>query len=166
MSGALKVLDRVLFAAIGLIPGAMVVDVTIQVFFRYVIQDPPVWTEEVARYLLAWEIFLAMALAFGRGSHITVDALMLVLPRAGKRILLVFSGLLVLVFLYLLLRYGITMVQLTSNTTSTGLGLNMGVVYASLPTGAAISMLYVLLRLWDVVLGRSSALDSETLLVD
>lgn len=166
MSGALKVLDRVLFAAIGLILGAMVVDVTIQVVFRYIVQDPPVWTEEVARYLLAWEIFLAMALAFGRGSHITVDALMLVLPRVGKRVLMVFSNLLVLVFLFLLLRYGITMVQLTSNTTSTGLGLNMGVVYASLPTGAAISTLYVLLKLWDLVLGRAGALDSEALLVD
>lgn len=166
MSGALRVLDRLLFAAIGLILGAMVVDVTIQVVFRYIVQDPPVWTEEVARYLLAWEIFLAMGLAFGRGSHITVDALLLILPRVGKRVLLVFSDLLVLVFLFLLLRYGITMVQLTSNTTSTGLGLNMGIVYASLPTGAAISMLYVLLKLWDLVRGRAGAIDSETLLVD
>ena len=166
MSRALNYLDRILFVAIGLILGAMVLDVTIQVVFRYIVQDPPVWTEEAARYLLAWDVFLAMGLAFGRGSHIVVDALMMVLPKIGKRVLAIFGNVLVLVFLFLLLRYGITMVQLTSNTTSTGLGLNIGVVYASLPTGAAISMLYVLVRLWDLIRGDDRSLGSEAMMVD
>ena len=166
MSQTLKLLDRVLFLAIGLLLAAMVVTVTIQVVFRYLVQDPPVWTEEVARYLFAWEIFLATGLAFGRGSHIVVDAMLMAVPDCGKRLLLILSNLLVLGFLLLLLRFGVTMVQMTSNTFSAGAEINMGLVYASLPTGAAISSLYVLLRLIDLLSGRDLSSKQKTMLVD
>jgi TRAP-type C4-dicarboxylate transport system permease small subunit len=166
LAGALRILDRALFGAIGLLLGAMVFTVTIQVVFRYVVQDPPVWTEEVARYLFAWEIFLATALAFGRGSHIVVDILIMAVPVPAKRALLILSNLLVLGFLLLLLRYGITMVQLTSNTVSAGAEVNMGLVYASLPTGIAISSVYVLIRLVDLVRGGSLGLQHETMVMD
>lgn len=166
MNQVLKLLDRVLFVSIGLLLAAMVISVTIQVVFRYVVQDPPVWTEEVARYLFAWEIFLAMALAFGRGSHIVVDALLLYVPNGVKRPLLVLSNLLALGFLLLLFRYGVTMVQLTSNTTSAGAEINMGLVYASLPVGAAISALYVVVRLVDLLRGGDLGVRTESMAVD
>lgn len=41
MSTIMKALDRFLFVTIGLLLAAMVVDVAIQVFFRYVIENPP-----------------------------------------------------------------------------------------------------------------------------
>lgn len=166
MSAALRILDRTLFVTIGLLLAAMVIDVTIQVVFRYIVQDPPVWTEEVARYLFAWEIFLATALAFGRGSHIMVDIIVAAVPLAAKRVLLIVSNLLVLAFLLLLLRYGVTMAQLTSNTFSAGAEINMGLVYASLPTGAAISAMYVVIRLVDLLGGGSLGLQHETTVMD
>ncbi|MHB0870149.1 MAG: TRAP transporter small permease [Chloroflexota bacterium] len=166
MSQALRLLDRILFATIGLLLAAMVFTVTIQVVFRYVVQDPPVWTEEVARYLFAWEIFVATGLAFGRGSHIVVDALLMAVPNSAKRWLLILSNLLVLAFLLLLVRYGIAMVQMTSNTVSAGAEINMGLVYASLPAGAALSTLYVLLRLIGLLFGRKLMPEQEVALVD
>lgn len=167
MSKALTVLDRILFTAIGLLLGAMVVDVTIQVIFRYVIQNPPVWTEELARYLFIWQIFLATGLAFGRGSHIVVDVLILVLPTAGKRGLLIISTSVVLGFLIVLAWQGVNMVGYTSNTYSTTLPLNIGVVYAALPTGAAISAFYVLPRLVGLIRGdHISAETSHSPMVD
>jgi TRAP-type transport system small permease protein len=153
VSTLLKALDRLLFATVGLLLAAMVADVSIQVFFRYVIQDPPTWTEELARFLFTWQIFLAAGLAFGRGSHIVVDALLLVLPRGGRRLLSVISNVIVLGFLSILVWQGINMVRLTSNTTSTAMNLNMGVVYAALPMGAGVSALYVLMRILDSVRG-------------
>jgi TRAP-type C4-dicarboxylate transport system permease small subunit len=151
----LKLLDRALFLAIGIVMAAMVADVTIQIFFRYVIQDPPTWTEELARYLFVWDVFLAAGLAFGRGAHIVVDALLLLLPPRAQRALSVISHSIVLVFLVMLVWQGIAMARLTSNTVSTAMNLNMGVVYAGLPVGAAISALYVLARLVDEMRGVS-----------
>ena len=154
MSRIMRALDRFLFVTIGLLLLGMVVDVAIQVFFRYVIEDPPTWTEELARYLFAWQIFIAAGLAFGRGSHIVVDVLLLVLPSGKQRLLAGVTDAIVLGFLSVLVWLGISMVQLTSNTYSTAMGLNMGIVYASLPLGAAISVLYVVMHLINVVRGK------------
>ncbi len=162
----MKVLDRFLFVTIGLLLAGMVVDVAIQVFFRYVIKNPPTWTEEVARFLFAWQIFLAAGLAFGRGSHIVVDALFLLLPSGGRRLLAVATGIIVLGFLAVLVWLGISMVQLTSDTYSTAMHLNMGIVYASLPLGAAISAVYVVIHLIDVARGKIVQRAEPSLLTD
>jgi len=166
VSKIMKGLDRFLFVAIGFLLAAMVVDVAIQAFFRYVIENPPTWTEELARFLFAWQIFLGAGLAFGRGSHIVVDALLMVLPSGGRRLLAVVTGVIALGFLAVLIWLGIRMVQLTSDTYSTAMHLNMGVVYASLPFGAAISAMYVVIHLVNVVRGKAVQTAAPSVLVD
>ncbi len=161
----LKVLDRVMSVAIGLVLAAMVADVTIQIFFRYVIVAPPTWTDELARFLFIWDIFLAAGLAFGRGTHIVVDVLVLLFPRS-RRIVSIIGNTIVLVFLIVLVWQGVNMTRLTSNTVSTALNLNMGVVYAALPVGAAISVLYVAVRLVDELRGTGPRLETSSLVMD
>lgn len=151
MSRLLTQIDRLVFLAIAVLLAAMVLDVTIQVVFRYVIQNPPTWTEEAARFLCIWMVFLAAGLAFGRGSHIVVDALHLILPVGMRRLLLILINLACLAFLMVLVWQGVEMVWMTSNTTSTALQLNMGIVYAALPVGSAVGVLYVVQRLVDLV---------------
>ena len=166
MSRALKALDRVLFGTVGLLLAAMVADVAIQVFFRYVIEAPPTWTEELARFLFTWQIFLAAGLAFGRGAHIVVDALLVALPKAGQRLVSILSNTLVLGFLGVLVWQGVNMARLTSNTVSTAMNLNMGVVYAALPAGAAISAVYVVAHLVEAIRGAAPASRTPLTLVD
>jgi TRAP-type C4-dicarboxylate transport system permease small subunit len=166
VSRVLKALDRVLFGAIGLLLAAMLADVAIQVFFRYVIEAPPTWTEELARFLFAWQIFLAAGLAFGRGAHIVVDVLLVMLPKAGQRLLSILSNTLVLGFLGVLVWQGVNMARLTSNTVSTAMNLNMGLVYAALPAGAAIAAVYVLLHLVEAIRGAAPAPRTSLTLVD
>ena len=153
MAKWLRWLDRIIFAMIGILLGAMVLDVTIQVVFRYIIQDPPTWTEEAARFLCIWMVFLGAGLAFGRGTHIVVDALYLVLPPLASRLLHILINSLALAFLLVVFWQGIEMVGMTSNTTSTAMQLNMGIVYAGLPIGAAIAIIYVVARLMNLLRG-------------
>jgi TRAP-type C4-dicarboxylate transport system permease small subunit len=155
MRKGLKALDRILFAIIGCLLAMMVVDVTVQVFFRYVIELPPTWTEELARFIFAWQIFLGAGLAFGRGSHIVVDALVQALPSGGRRLFSIISNAIVFPFLGVLIWQGINMVHMTSDMYSPALGLNMGVVYASLPTGTAIAAVYVLTHLVTAMRGKA-----------
>src|SRR5882724_10346540 len=118
MIRALGLLDRIVFAAIVLLMAAMVTDVAIQVIWRYVLQDPQTWTEELALYLFAWEIFLGAGLAFGRKAHIVVDVVFMALRGTARRVLVVVGDLVVLVFLLALLWQGAGMVALTSDTYS------------------------------------------------
>jgi len=43
------------------------------VFFRFVINDPIGWTEEIMRYLVIWATFLAASAALFRGEHMTIN---------------------------------------------------------------------------------------------
>jgi hypothetical protein len=43
------------------------------VFFRYIMQSPFMWTEEVARYLLVWLGFTAISIALRQDRHIKVE---------------------------------------------------------------------------------------------
>ncbi len=47
----------------------------LQVFFRYVVSIPVPWTEEAARWLYIWQIFLGSALAMREGIHLKITFL-------------------------------------------------------------------------------------------
>jgi len=166
MRKLLTAIDRTLFAAIALLLMVMVANVGWQVFSRHVLQDPPAWTEEIARYVFTWQIFLGAALAFGRGTHIVVDVLVSLVPPAAKRLLAILAHVATLVLLVPLLRFGIAMVDLTSNTYATASGLNIGVVYAALPIGAAIGGLYVTLNLVLLLRGGTPRHDDASTMID
>jgi TRAP-type transport system small permease protein len=156
LSELVRRFDRLLFFIIAGLLGAMVADVSMQILFRYLVRDAPTWTEELARFLFTWQIFLAAAVGFGRGSHIVVDILVAAVPESLRRWMLISSSILVLAFLVVLGWQGTNMVSMTSNMKSSAMELNMGVVYASLPVSAVISAVYVLLRLIDTVRGVDS----------
>jgi TRAP-type C4-dicarboxylate transport system permease small subunit len=59
--------------------------VFLQFFTRYILNDSLAWTEEIARYMLMALTFVGSATAARRGSHITVDFLLDMLPPGARR---------------------------------------------------------------------------------
>ena len=55
---------------------AMLVLVSAQIMFRYLLAISVPWTEEAARWFYAWQIFLGSALAMKRGLHLQVTFLL------------------------------------------------------------------------------------------
>ena len=84
---------------------AMTITVIIQVFFRFVIQSPLRWTEELARYLMICLVLMASAIAMRNRSHLQVDVLTSALPQKPKRILTAIVDLLTIVFLCIMTLY-------------------------------------------------------------
>jgi TRAP-type C4-dicarboxylate transport system permease small subunit len=166
MPRILVLLDRALFIAIAALLAVMVADVAWQVFTRYVLDDPAPWTEEIARYVFTWQIFLGAALAFGRGAHIVVDAVLVAFKGEARRVILCLGYVATIALLAPLVWYGIAMVRLTSNTYATASGLNIGFVYAALPVGAALGLAYVTAHLVTVLRGGEPATAAPTNLVD
>ncbi len=60
---ALEIIRKINDAAVVGLFFAMTVTVLIQVFFRFVLQSPLRWTEELARYLMIWLVLLASSIA-------------------------------------------------------------------------------------------------------
>ncbi|KIT16619.1 TRAP transporter small permease [Jannaschia aquimarina] len=78
--------------------GAMVIAILVQVFWRYVLNDPLPWPEEAARFLMLWMTGLVAPTAFRRGGFVAIDMVQLALPRLiGGLLTLVLLGLSLLV---------------------------------------------------------------------
>lgn len=115
-----------------------------QVFFRYVLNEPLFWAEEVVRYGLVWSVMLGAALVAHDRGHVRIEILgAMVRPRA-QRIVRAIAGSLSWAFLLILLVAGIQFVTRTITQHSASLGVPMWVVYAAVPVGAFIEAWFML----------------------
>lgn len=120
----------------------MVAALALQVFYRFVVQDPLSWTEELGRYAFVWVTFLGAAVAYRHGTHIVVETILLLLP-PGAQVALVWAGdALCTLALVVLVVQGAGIVEATANVKATMLQVPMSWVYASVPVSAAIMLAY------------------------
>jgi len=68
-------LNRVLEGMLVVILGVMVLNVSWQVFSRYVLADPSSFTDELARYLMVWLGVIGTAYVSGKRLHVAIDIL-------------------------------------------------------------------------------------------
>ncbi len=139
----------------------LVAALALQVFFRYVVQDPLVWSEELARYALVWITFLGAAVAYRHGTHVVVETVVALLARPVRIALAWFvDGLLVLALLVLLVQ-GVGMVEITARTRSTILQIPMSWVYASVPVSAVLMLGFQVERTLGRLRGEVAPLGNE-----
>ncbi|VVM35030.1 TRAP-type transport system2C small permease component2C predicted N-acetylneuraminate transporter, partial [Terribacillus sp. AE2B 122] len=116
-----------------------------QVFTRFVLQNPSVFTEEVLRFSFIWVGLLGASYAFGVKEHIALTFLMSKWKHAkDKKAAEIIIEVTVLVFMVMVFIVGGTQLMLASMTqTSPVLGLPMGYVYAALPLSGLLSVYYI-----------------------
>lgn len=75
------------------------------VWYRYVLNDPLSWTEQVCRILFVWSVFAGAAILYRRMLHIAIDMFLLMLPPPAQRIivginhvLMLFVGVMMVIF--------------------------------------------------------------------
>jgi TRAP-type C4-dicarboxylate transport system permease small subunit len=68
---------------------AMLVAVAASVFFRYVLNHPFAWTEEVALALFVWLVFVGSAAVVKSGNQVVVDIVFVKLPKNLQRDMLI-----------------------------------------------------------------------------
>ena len=88
----------------------MVVVIFLQVVMRYVFQNSLSWSEELARYLFLWQVWVGASYATKKSRHLRVEILRDALPPLGQKILETLATLIWLAFAVLVvyLSYGIT----------------------------------------------------------
>ena len=149
MSRFWKVYDLSLkLIAAGLMLGITVV-ASMQVFFRYVLQDSLSWTEEASRYLMIWLVFLVAAAEVERLSHITVDIAIQRLSNVQREYLNKLSLVLILGIALILIVQGYILTERSMGQQTAMLPVTMGIVYLCVPIGGiimAISAIRVLVR--------------------
>ncbi|MDE5415168.1 TRAP transporter small permease [Alkalihalobacterium chitinilyticum] len=124
----------------------LIVAVFCQVLFRFVINQPLAWTEELSRYSLVWVTFLGAAHAMGTKSHIGMSALVDKSPLLLRRFLIVVAALVSLGFFFIMIQQGFNLVGRSMTQLSAVLRIPMGYVYLVIP----ISGILLAINLLDV----------------
>jgi TRAP-type C4-dicarboxylate transport system permease small subunit len=116
------------------------------IVYRYALNDPLVWTEELARFCSTWIIFLGAAACFKRGGHIGIDVVVRLLPPSVQRkTTLVVNGLMMVILTVLVVRgFQYTSKSFVMHTTV--LRIPVGLWNAAVPIGS----LCMLIRLFQL----------------
>ncbi|UCH09781.1 MAG: TRAP transporter small permease [Fidelibacterota bacterium] len=135
---------RILGMILVMLMSAIVLDVTWQVFTRFILRDPSSFTEELAGFLLIWIGLLGASYALYTRAHLGIDILTARLEGVKKRAAEIIIAVVVLLFaLFVLVIGGLRLVNLTFtlHQISPAMGIPMGYVYLVLPV-TGILMIY------------------------
>lgn len=128
----------------------------IQVIFRYFLELPLSWSEELIRYLFVWTTFLGAGVATGYGLHIEIDVLSFTLskkpPDRRERILRAIRILATFLTLIFLGYYAYLASDFLGNIrrleqTSTAMDLNMLWPMSAILVGAIFMILHYCARI-------------------
>ena len=132
-------------------------DVFLGVFSRYVLHSTFTWYDEIARLLFVWIVFLGAAVGVRRSGHFRLQLLIERFPPGLRRIADAFGVLAIMLFGGVLIQQGWKLVELGQFQQTPVMGLSKAYVYASMPVGGALIILYSLRHFWRAVTGAPTA---------
>lgn len=134
----------------------VVVIMAVQVVARYVFNASLIWAEELCRYILVWQTFLFIGMAYQRGELIAVDVVPLMLRPGWRLALKIVVSIPILIFLWLMMVNGYVYAARFQNQglpaidfiwmSITGHGTHISVfwVYVSVAVGSALLGLHII----------------------
>lgn len=129
--------------------GVMAIVLFMQVFFRYVLNAPLTWGEELARYLHVWIALMGIRFGLKYNAHLNIAFLFDRLPKMGKHIvnILVNTFLVVCIIIYLPGAFRFFLDQTT--VLSPAMEVNLGLLHAPVVLGflgALVHMVMVVVK--------------------
>ncbi len=137
-----EVLIAALFFAIVIVGG-------MQVFNRFVLNQSLSWSEEFMVYANVWMVFLAIPVAYRRGSHIGMNLFVKGLPPRAQLGMMLAIDTLWLVLAAGIVVYAVVVMGVASHQNSPAMGLRMDRVYLSLVVGWSFMILLSLRKIGE-----------------
>jgi len=145
MNTLIKWINAVITKILIVLMAAIVIDVTWQVFTRFVLKNPSGYTEELAGYLLIWIGLLGASYALYTKAHLGIDVLTYKLQGTKKQVVEILIYITVILFAsFVMVWGGIRLVSMTLilDQKTTDLPFKMGYVYLVLPLSGTLMILY------------------------
>lgn len=144
-----NIIDRCIRMLVIALVAVMSGSILLQVFCRYFLNNPLVWSEELARFCLIWITFFGATVALHSNSLVSVDLLVEKLPDIYKKIILTLNyvfmiamcGFLLYLSLKLLVNPSVTMQK------SSALRIPMTYVYFCLPASFGLMLLQLIIKI-------------------
>ena len=123
----------------------MVIDVTWQVFSRYVLHQSSSLTEELATFLLIWVGLLGSAYAYREKAHLGIDLISTKLNIKQRLIVeLIVLVIIILISITVFIFGGLRLVYITFtlDQISPAMQINMGYIYSVVPITGVLFILH------------------------
>ena len=135
--------DVILDGVVALLLTATLLLSFLQVIARYLLHLSTPWSEELARLLFVWGVFLGAAIGVKRNLHTRVDFILVRLPRRAGRLVPAVMDLLLAGMALVMVIYGGQLVFSTRADFSTSLGYPRNWFYAPVPLGGLLMLWYL-----------------------
>lgn len=129
------------WSCVALLTGTVVLTV-LQVIYRYVLNDALTWSEELARWLFVWAVFLGMAVIAGQRRHMRIEFLEGRVSPSTRRVFDYFAQIVVAAACVAMAVHGWDFCTRVTGTTG-ALEWPTKYLYLAVPAGAVLTLLYL-----------------------
>jgi TRAP-type C4-dicarboxylate transport system permease small subunit len=120
----------------------IIVSLSLQIFYRYVLNHPLTWSEELARFSFMWMVFLGLGLAEKENLHIAVDYFVDRMPARIQKPLRVSVEIFSIVVLLFVGTYAIPFIFMQRFMRSVALNISMMYFSEAVPVGCFLLSIY------------------------
>lgn len=144
-----KGLDKLARWIVQISVAVMTLAIVAQVVWRYFLQHPLIWTEELARYALVWMSFIGAGVALRAKELAYVDLFISKLPIKAQKNVFILVDITNTVLIGFLMYYGLLLIGLPSVTMqkSPAMNIPMNYVYLGVPVGLGIMFVQSIVKL-------------------
>jgi len=128
-------MDRCINWFLALLMAGMVVIISAQVWYRFILNDPLSWSEEAGRYLFVWISFMGAAAGVRYQVHLGLDLIEKFLSPRACRFLVVLVNLIIQVFLLIIIYGGFKILGVIRFQESPSMNISMQYPYMAVPVG-------------------------------
>jgi len=157
----LRYLDRIMLWVIFALTTLMFLMVFLQVIFRYTIDVPFSFSEELARYLMVWIVCIGASGAYGQGMHIGVNLFTGLLPAVGQKWVARMVHLAVGGLMGVIIFEGGRLSYLLAGQISPAMEIKMTWPYLAVPVGAFLILIQAAALLIKGFAGQEKTKDQQ-----
>jgi TRAP-type C4-dicarboxylate transport system permease small subunit len=158
---ARRLSDTLLDGGVAVLLAATLILSFLQVVARYVFLVSTPWSEELARLLFVWGVFLGAAVGVKRDLHTRVDFLFRRLPARASALVLAGMDLLVAGMALIMVLYGAQLLYSTRTDFSTSLGYPRNLFYLPVPISGILMLWFLVPGMISRLAGRPPAAPAE-----
>ena len=140
-----RVLTKILIYFLIFLMGFMVFTVSWQIFTRFILNDPSLYSEEIAGFLLIWIGMLGSTYALLEKSHIGIDVVTKNFIGKEKAMSEIFIYSIIILFSFFVLIIGglrLVYITLSLNQISPALGIRMAYIYLVVPLSGIMMIVF------------------------
>ncbi|UIJ36992.1 TRAP transporter small permease [Desulfobaculum bizertense] len=152
----LKIIDKLEEFISASCLAVMAVIIAVQVFQRYVLQSSLDWSEELARYLFIWSVYIGCSYATKKDRHLEVTILRSSFGPTVAKFVTIIAYICTIAFCICTTVWGFQMVDFLAGTgqKTPALEIQMYWVFLSVPVGMCLMAIRTALRIVSIIRGE------------